>query len=93
MNSLPLNHSTKLSSGRNAGKSEEEDEAQKTEQGEGCALSCVCVHLFNDITGDACSNGVSMSDYSVCRQNNIPEAADQRNFILFSVCWMHIQSH
>lgn len=40
----------------------------------------VCVHLFNDITGDACSNGVLVS---VCRQNNIPGKADQGDFMFF----------
>lgn len=82
-NSLPLNLSTKLSSTWEAGKTERVHKSQKAEQGEGCTLSCVCAHLYNDITGDACLNGVSMSDYSFCRQNNIPEKADQGDFMLF----------
>lgn len=58
--------------------------------GRGCGgvvhyLVCVCAHLCNDITGDACLSGVSMSDYPVCRQNNIPETADQGDFVGFVV--------
>lgn len=89
MNSLPLNHSTKLSSSCIAGKIEKEDKSLKTEQGEGCAFLCVCVHLLGDITGDACSNGVSLS---ACRRNNIPETADQTDLMPFSVCWLHFQT-
>lgn len=37
----------------------------------------VCVHRFNGITGDACSDGVSKSVHSVCRQDNMPETAGQ----------------
>lgn len=43
VNSLPLNHSTKLSSRWDAGKTEKEDQSQKTEQRDGCILSCVCI--------------------------------------------------
>lgn len=61
VNSLPFNHSTRLSGGHDAGKTETGDKSEKkTEQGEGLCI-VVCVHLFNDITGDACSNGVSVS--------------------------------
>lgn len=35
-------------------------------------------HLYNDIIGDACSHGALVS---VCRENNIPGTADQRDLI------------
>lgn len=56
----------------------ERNPSQKAEQG--CVI-IVCVHQLNDITGDACSDGVLVF---VWRQNNIQESADHRDFI----CWL-----
>lgn len=86
VNSLPLNHSAKLSSRWDAGKTEREDKSQKTEQGEGCALSCICS-----------MTSLAMPVRVECGCLIIPSAGRiifqiRRDLMCFSVCWLLIRT-